>query len=121
MLHGCINAFDCRLRAQLGLSFIKKIRPTSAYLFVAHVGQAAMLHTTAASSTTSSSRGQQVVKKNKIKEQEQKRPAEWLKNPIGVSGGVNSSEPADDTDWMVQGARIIRSVEAFLGKQYHDI
>jgi len=80
-----------------------------------------MLHTAAASSTTSSTRGQQVVKKNKIKEQEQKRPAEWLKNPIGVSGGVSSSELADDTGWMVQGARIIRSVEAFLGKQYHDI
>ena len=64
--------------------------------------------------------------KNKIKPQEQKRPEEWLQNPVGLSRvPITTQEsqnmPVDDTDWLMHGQRIIRSVDAFLGNKYHDI
>ena len=69
---------------------------------------------------TETTRGHQIVKKNKIKPQEQKRPEEWLQNPVGLSRvPITTQEsqnmPVDDTDWLMHGQRIIRSVDAFLG------
>ena len=97
------RAFDaCRFRAQLSLGFRFQRGGTGAM-------------------PTETTRGHQIVKKNKIKPQEQKRPEEWLQNPVGLSRvPITTQEsqnmPVDDTDWLMHGQRIIRSVDAFLGK-----
>ena len=101
------RAFDaCRFRAQLSLGFRFQRGGTGAM-------------------PTETTRGHQIVEK-----QDQtpgaKRPEEWLQNLVGLSRvPITTQEsqnmPVDDTDWLMHGQRIIRSVDAFLGRKYHDI